>query len=177
MKTQIFLATFFAIFSVGCGHYVAPVPPEMLAPAPVNNFTVAPMNDGILFAFTSSKEDARGKPLQSLEGYNLYRREFVEGETDVTKPVGYTKIASIKDEHLVELAKLQEQAAAEGKNPKRVKAPAKLTSFTFKDTGLKVGKAYAYRLVGVNQKGVEAEVDRLVKIDFKGDESQIVVVR
>jgi len=177
MKLHILIVIFSALLSTGCGHYVAPVPPEMLAPAPVNNFTVAPMTDGILFAFTSSKEDARGKPLKSLEGYNLYRREFVEGEADVTKPIGYSKIATIKDDHLAELAKLQEQALAEGKNPNKIKAPAKFTSFTFKDTGLELGKAYAYRIVGVNQKGVEAEVDRLVKVDFKGDESQIVVVR
>lgn len=177
MKSHIFIAICLTLFSTGCGHYVAPVPPEMLAPAPVNNFTVAPMADGVLFAFTSSKKDARGKQLKSIEGYNLYRREFIEGETDVTKTIGYSKIATIKDQHLVEVAKLQEQALAEGKNPNRVKAPAKFTSFTFKDTGLQLGKAYAYRLVGVNQNGVEAEVDRLVKVDFKGDDSHIVVVR
>jgi hypothetical protein len=174
-KSQIVLLALLSL--TGCGRYVKAVAPEMMAPGAVKNFTVAPMPNGLLFAFESSDADVRGKALKSLEGYNLYRKELLNEETSIFKRDGYVLLTTIQDKHLLALTQLREQARAQGKNPSKVAAPAHLRTFSFKDTSLVEGKTYAYRLVGFNQNGVEAEVDRMVRVEYAGDASKVDTLR
>jgi len=161
----------------GCGRYVPAVAPEKMAPAPAQNFTVAPMNDGVLFAFQSSSDDVRGRPLKSLEGYRLYKKNLTQDDSGIFRKEGYNLVTAILDNHLAALTELQDRAKASGKNPNNVSVPPSLTKFTYKDTSLTRGQSYAYRLVGFNQGGVEAEIDRVVQIDFDGDNSTITQLR
>ncbi len=174
-KSKLVLIALLAL--TGCGRYVKAVAPEMMAPAPVKNFTVAPMTDGLLFAFESSDEDVRGKALKSLEGYNLYRKELVTAETSIFKRDGYVLLTTIQDKHLLALDQLREQARVQGRNPSKVVVPPQLRTFSFKDTSLVNGKIYAYRLVGFNQNGVEAEVDRMIRVEYAGDASKVDTLR
>lgn len=162
---------------IGCGRYVPAVPPEMLAPEPVRNFAAVSADDGIVFTFQSSEKDARGKPLQTLEGYKLYRKLLTEEDMSLFKREGYELVTSIEDKHLPLLLDLQKQARAEGRPPRRVTAPIDQISFSYKDSGLIPGQTYAYRLIGVNQNGIEAEVERLVRVVYNGAQSEVVVVR
>ncbi len=175
LKSKLFLGAIF--ITAGCGHYIKGVAPEMMAPGPVANFTVAPMTDGLLFAFESSPQDVRGKGLKSLEGYNLYRKELASEETSIFKREGYELVKTIADDSLRVRNTLQDRARAEGKNPSNVEVPAKYRTFSYKDTSIERGKKYSYRLVGFNQGGVEAEVDRVVRVEYDGDNSKIDSLR
>lgn len=179
MKTNLSLVSIFftLLILAGCGRYVPAVPPEMLAPEPVRNFAALAADDGILFSFQSSEKDARGKPLQSLEGYKLYRKLLTEEDMSLFKREGYELITLIEDNHLPVLQEMQDQARKEGRPTRRVVTPTELVSFSYKDSGLNPGATYAYRLIGVNQNGVEAEVERLVRVIFNGAQSEVVVVR
>ncbi|PIW37243.1 MAG: hypothetical protein COW24_01255, partial [Candidatus Kerfeldbacteria bacterium CG15_BIG_FIL_POST_REV_8_21_14_020_45_12] len=94
----------------GCGRYVEPVPPEILAPEPVKDFSAVAAEDGVVFSFHSSEKDNRGKPLQTLEGYNIYRKQLTEEDMSIFKREGYSLVTTIQDSHLKPLQELQQQA-------------------------------------------------------------------
>ncbi|MDZ4787199.1 MAG: hypothetical protein SGJ02_14090 [bacterium] len=175
MKVR-FLSAFLLCF-IACGRYVKPVPPEALAPEAVKDFQAVFAADGVSFNWKSSERDSRGKPLQSLEEYRIYRKELNLEDSSIFSREGYFLISTLGDKHLPLLLKLQMEARKDGKSPRNVQVPKDLLLFTFKDTGLIPGITYSYRIIGVNQNGVESDSDRVVKVLFNGNDSELIVIR
>lgn len=73
VKPLLFL--FIAISLPACGKRGALIPPEALAPAPINDLQVAQKGESFFLSWKAPSEDAAGRPLQDLAGFRLFSRE------------------------------------------------------------------------------------------------------
>jgi hypothetical protein len=158
----------------GCGRYRAPLTPEELAPAAVENLIVSTGEKGVVFTWMAADKDRRGKELKSAEGYSIERKELVHRGDETDASVQFEKLGFVKDTHVEVREKLREEARAAGKIGRTVKAPDEQMKFTFTDTTAKIGKTYVYQIVPQNQGGTEGQVGQVTKIVFKGAQSTVV---
>lgn len=175
IKKIIVLSTLFFLSS--CGRYVDPVSPEIVAPEGVRALAVDADLTRVTFNFRSAQRDTRGKQLKSLDGYRIYKKEITEESPSIFKKDEYDLLTMINDDHLPELFALQDQARAEGRSPRRVRAPDAQTTFTFTDKNITPDRIFAYRIVGVNQNGVESNMERIVKVDLLDSEVEVQIIR
>lgn len=177
------LATVVAVLVSACGRYGQPLPPESFSPAPVQSLEVVPAADGITLKWEAPNDDRRGKELKSLDGYRVYRTELStektkkkapgEDEPEATDDEPYGEVA---DGHIAVRDQLRRDARAQGKIGRRVDVPAESKKFEFKDTALIEGKSYAYRIVPVNQGGVEGALKKAIRVRYLGAESEVSIV-
>ena len=163
-----------AALLAGCGKYRHPVPPEAVSPAGVRNLQVQGSIEGVSFLWASPSTDRRGKPLQSLYGYDIMRKTVVGQGDVVNAKVRYDKIAYVEDHSLEELKSQQEQLRAEEKPTHRAKADPEMQKFQYLDTDVEAGKQYVYKIVPESYNGRGA-VPQLVRILFRGDASEITI--
>jgi hypothetical protein len=159
----------------GCGRYRAPLAPEELAPAAVENLMVTTTDDAVVFTWVASDKDRRGKELKSAEGYSIERKELVHRGDETDPAVEFEKLGFLQDDHVEVREKLRQEARAAGKIGRTVKAPEDKMKFTFTDPKPKIGSTYVYQLVPQNQGGTEGQVGQLVKVVFQGAKSTVVM--
>jgi|GEM_PF-1141142 len=166
---------FLAIFPLlGCGRYRAPITPEELAPAMVENLTVTTDAKGVLLTWVAADKDRRGKELKSVEGYSVERKELVRRGDETDPQVKFQKLGFVKDPHVEVREQLRKEARAAGKIGRSVKVPEEQMKFSFSDTSPVFGKTYVYQIVPQNQGGTEGQVGQLIKIVFQGAQSAVV---
>ena len=162
-----------------CGKYGPPLPPEALSPRAVAELEAIAASDGVKFTWRGVDNDRRGKELKDLGGYKIYRREIniaheVSDKTD--KESEYQLLATIEDKHIAELRRIREEALAAGKPARRLKVNDALKAFQYVDASAQNGTIYLYRLVPFNQGQVEGQVNKIVKVLFKGEASEIHLI-
>lgn len=158
-----------------CGRYRAPLAPEELAPAAVENLTVATTDKAVVFTWIASDKDRRGKELKSAEGYSIERKELAHRGDETDPTVEFEKLGFLKDSHVEVRERLREEARASGKIGRTVRAPEEQMKFTFTDSTPKSGTTYVYQIVPQNQGGTEGQVGQLVKVVFQGAQSTVVM--
>jgi len=168
------LAVIAILCLVGCGRYGPPLAPEVLAPQAVSDLQTTAQVDGIHFAWSASNHDVRGRDLKSIDGYRIYRKEIVKKSDVVDPDVEYKLLTTIEDKHVIDLKKKQEGAKKEGKISRRVKADPTLTKFDYLDSDLQPEHTYVYKILPINQGGVEGgKPKKLVKVLYRKDQSEV----
>lgn len=166
----------FAVFFGGCGRYIAPIAPELMAPRSVDTLVITPSSQGVAFSWTAPDQDRRGKELTNFNGYRIRRKELVERGDETNAAIPFQVVGFVPDTHVQVREKLRAEARAAGKIGRRIQAPDELTTFSFVDTTPQLNKTYLYKVVPENQGIVEGVVDELVKVTFKGAESDVTVI-
>lgn len=164
-----------AILLSGCGRYLAPVAPEMLAPRAVENLVVIPSERGVSFSWTSPEQDRRGKELRDIEGYSIERKEIAQRGDETNPSVRFKNLGFVSDMHIVKREELRKEARDAGKIGRNIKAPAELTKFSFTDATPRAGVTYIYQIVPENNGGVEGQVGQVVKVAFQGTQSAVLI--
>ncbi|MCB0338193.1 MAG: hypothetical protein KDD53_01250 [Bdellovibrionales bacterium] len=174
-RTICFL--FVIVLMSACGRYDVPLYPESLAPEAVKKLQVVGELQGVRFSWEASDVDRRGKPLKTLSGYKVMRKE-VNKESDIAdKEIEYELVELVEDGHIEELKKAQELAKQEGRLSRKVDVDPTLKEFEFLDLTVSPGVRYVYKLVPVNQGGdAKGEVDTLVDVRFRGEASEIKLI-
>ncbi len=157
----------------GCGRFMDPIAPEMVAPKEVDALEVTAKEEGIMFSWTTPDKDRRGKELKFIDGYSVERKELVERGDETDPDVEFFQLAFIPDTSIKVREELREKARAEGKIGRRIQAPGELKQFSFLDPTPQKGRKYIYQIVPQNQGDVEGVVKRSIKVIFNGAESDI----
>ena len=172
------LALLFAVILTfsGCGKYSNPIAPERVSPAAIVSLEAIPGIRGVSFKWKSPSEDRRGKELKNIDGYRIYRKEITRDSDLVDPRVEFELLAAVEDRHLVELDKLRREAEVQGKPTRRLGVDPALSSFEYSDGAVEPGKTYAYQIIPYNNGGVEGAGSQIVKITFRGETSDVVVI-
>ncbi len=161
-----------ALLAVACGKYAPPLAPELLAPkAP--EVAVSALSGGVKFSWEAAAQDQRGTDLKTIEGYRVYRKHINARRDIFDRDIPYELLSTVADTHLVELDKLKKKVRAEGGLTRKVKVSDELKKFEYLDSSPEAGKQYVYKLVGVNQGGVEGQAKKIVRVLFRGANSEI----
>lgn len=173
-KTLLLFATFIVC---ACGRYAKPFTPEALAPRDVVTLQARATADAIVFNWKAPDSDARGKELKSMDGYNIYRKLIVK-PMDITSDdeQEFELLNSVPDTHVLELKRLRDEAKAKGLPSHRVKVDDALMHFEYVDKNLSPGQSYLYKIVPVNQDGVNGVIKNMVRVVYRGQDSQISYV-
>lgn len=175
--TPLFFAVALCSLFLGCGRYLKPLPPEAFAPQAVRDLIVHADTNGVIFDWKSPELDRRGKELKTLDGYDIYRKVIENPADVVSRDVEPDKIASISDLSVATLTKTREEARAQGKIGRRIKADSALQSFTFTDATAEPGKEYLYTLIPINQGDVKGAPGVPIRVLFRGEASEISFVK
>jgi hypothetical protein len=165
-----------AVSLLACGRYIAPIAPELMAPRAVDKLVITPSQQGVAFSWVAPEEDRRGKELTSFSGYRIRRKELNERGDETDESIPFVVVGFVPDTHVEVREKLRAEARSQGKIGRRIQAPAELTEFTFFDKTAAAGKTYLYKIVPENQGVVEGVVDELIKVTFKGNQSDVSVI-
>lgn len=163
------------VLLAGCGRYMPPIAPESLAPKAVQGLVVTPSAQGVMFSWTATDEDRRGKELKSADGFVVERKEIARRGDETDPAVQFKELAFLKDTHVEKREELRKNARAQGKIGRTVKAPADLLSFSYLDNTPRMGTTYIYQIVPKNQGGVEGQVGEVVRVVFQGAQSAVLV--
>ena len=163
-----------SVLATGCGKYLPPLPPEALAPKAVESLDVQAAPGSVNFSWDASDKDRRGKELQSIDGYTVQRKEIAKRGDETNPEIEFTDVAFVKDTHIEVREELRKEAREQGKIGRSVKLPEDLTHFTFSDTSVKNGKTYIYQVLPINQGDVEGVVTQVVKVVYKGADSDVI---
>lgn len=175
MRRHISLLVFTLLIGA-CGRYGKPLYPELLAPDNVRNLTVVGVNEGVKFDWRAPLNDQRGKDLKSIEGYRIYRKPIVKPSDAVDPEVPFEVVTLVSDTHLEELDKARQALRKQGRVGRRAKIDPKLYDFEYVDAGLQAGKTYLYKVIPINQGGVESSAFQLVKVLWRGATSEVTEV-
>jgi len=163
-------------FTVGCGRFAPPIAPELIAPGAIRLFVVKTDDTGVLLSWKSSLKDGRGKELQSIDGYRIYRK-LINKQSDITdQKVKFDLLATLRDLHVEEREKRRAEARALGKPGRRIQASAETQAFEYLDSTPTVGETYLYQIVPFNQEDVESLSPQSVLILFSGIKSQVTPI-
>lgn len=174
IKSFRFVIVIFSLISlVCCGKYGKPLPPEHFAPAEVKGLTVTTSVQGVAFGWHSPDKNNRGKKLEDLEGYRIYRRELDSSSRLLDPNAKFELIGTIEDTHLKELLEQKQQALEQGQLTRKVSAPDEKTKFEFIDRAAVPGKSYFYQIVAINQGGIEGKIAERINVRFRGEISEV----
>ncbi len=165
-----------AVAVAGCGKYLPAVPPEMVAPKQVQELEVFTTPGQVVFKWHAPSEDRRGRELKAIDGYTVQRKEIAARGDETNPNIEFVDLGFVKDTHIQVRDRLRKEAREQGKIGRTVKAPAELTQFSFTDYKPENGKTYLYQVVPQNQGGVDGVVKQVVKVVFKGEASNVVVL-
>ena len=156
-----------------CGKYGKPRPPEDFAPAEVKQLAVSASVQGVTFNWYAPKKNNRGKPLDDLEGFRIYRRELDSTSRLADPNAKFDLIGTVEDPFLNEFLEQKRQAIEQGQLSREVKMDEEKEKFEFVDRSAVPGKSYYYQVVGFNQGGVEGKVVERINVVFRGEISEI----
>jgi hypothetical protein len=111
------------------------VPPEALAPSPINNLRVSQIGNSFSICLTPPSVDETGKPLKNLAGFRILKREVLPPDDDCEEcPTAYHPFQIVDMEF-----------------PKDVLRFGNL--YCLADTDLVAGKTYQYKAVSFQVDG------------------------
>ena len=178
------LAGLFRVISVlisgiailGCAKVASPIPPERLGPANLAGLEVKATQSTVTFAWTGPENDVRGKPLKSLDGYRIYRKEIV-ADADLQKnDIPFEIVTELPDKSLELLKTKQEAAEAQGHTKRRVKLSATDRQMNAVDSSVETGKTYVYKVLAFNQSDIDGDAKNVYKVVFQGESSEITML-
>lgn len=178
MRTSSFFLipiTLFA-FLMGCGLEGPPLPPEDFAPKDVTILETKTDAEGVILRWRSPDVDSKGDPLESLEGYIVYKREAPDILAWDRSNSEFTELTRISDPALAEVMELRKKAREEKKLSRKIKVPEERKFFEFKDKNVQKGKTYFYKVTPYNQGGVAGKASDFVKVLFNDDTSEIFTI-
>lgn len=176
-KTSIAAAVcLLALLTAACGRYGEPRPPEYFSPRGVQDLKARADLEGVHFEWRAPDQDRRGRELESMNGYYVYRKSITKPSDIVDPSIEYDELAEIPDTHVAARDELRKQARAEGKISRRVKVDPEMLEFSYTDTSAASGQTYLYRIVPFNQGDVEGLVPKVVKVLYRGDASVVSLV-
>jgi hypothetical protein len=161
------------VFISGCGRFKPPLPPEMFAPKPPEALVVTPSSQGVGFSWVASDEDMQGKELKYSGGFNVERKTIAQRGDETNPDVRFEKIGFIQDKHVSVREELRKAARAEGKIGRTIEAPSSMMDFVYLDKTVVNGATYIYQIVPVNQRNVEGGIAEVIRVIFKGSESDV----
>ena len=173
---RLFLIFFFISTFVGCGKYSNPEPPERLSPGAVTIETVTPAQGGISVTFLSPTNDVRGKKLNELSGYKLYRKEIEKVSDSINPDIPFVVVQDINDKTIEKLKQKKSDAIDKGTPVRRVSLSGDERRITVADSSLVQGKTYIYKLVPYIWDSVDGGYDTLIKITYTGSNSVISLI-
>jgi hypothetical protein len=175
---MLFTTTASIIFCciTGCGRYQAPEPPEYFAPRGVQDFAVKTSVEGVTISWQSPHEDQRGRELTSLDGYRLLRKNIARPADIFDASIEYEELAFLEDLSVFERERLRDQAKADGRISRRIQAPLEKEKFHYLDSTVLPGNSYVYKLIPINQGRTEGRAAPLVRVAFRGEQSQVRMV-
>jgi multidrug efflux pump subunit AcrA (membrane-fusion protein) len=159
-----------------CGRYASPVPPEAMAPGAVVDLQVKAQNDGLELSWKSPRNDVRGQELKSLDGYRVYKALVAEGQEAKADQLQFSLLRTLSDTSVSTLENKKKELRAAGKPSRKASIDAALMQFALKDSELQSGSRYLYKVVPVNQGGLEGERYSLVQVVWSGAQSRIFMV-
>ncbi len=174
---KLLVCILFLVIVNGCGRYDEPLPPESFAPEMVRELTVRADTNGVTFDWKSPHSDRRGKELETLDGYEIYRKPIGKQSDIVSTDIEETKIGAVIDSSVTSREEARKVARAEGKIGRRIKSDPSLEAFTFTDSTAEPGKEYVYTVVPINQGGVKGAPGVPIKVIFKGEASEIALLK
>lgn len=160
-----------------CGRYGPPHPPEDLAPKAVTDVQVTPSAASVVISWKSPDKDVRGKELKSLEGYTLFRVSERDRDTEAPFEQSLKEAGSVEDANLEALKEARKEARERGEISRRVKTPDEKRKFTWEDKDVKEGETYLYRVVPINQGGEKGTPSSIIKVLFKGEQSDVFIAK
>lgn len=164
-RTAIVVATLIAVGlgAAGCGRKSAPKPPELFAPAAVEALSAVGEVDAIRLTWIAPSQKANGDALDDLDHFVVERAEIVKGEAPDFDDIGEVTVP-LSDRPAPEEGRSKRGMLGVKKD--KPQAPAK--GYQFRDTDVKVGERYAYRVRPENDRGVEGAYDAILRVTFTG---------
>ncbi len=160
----------------GCGRLGPPLPPQAFAPAPVEDLVVIAETEGVQFQWSAPEDDRQGEQLEELSGYAVLRAEPEDMAQFLSDPTGAAEtIGGVFDRQRNLLTYKRERAIEEGRPSRREEVPEALKRFQFFDETPKADTRYIYMVAGVNQGGVLGAMEQFVRVDFRGENSDIEI--
>lgn len=158
-----------------CGRFGAPVPPEVVAPRAVEALAATAASDSVTITWNSPKLDRRSRELVSLDGYQVGRKVIADAKDVTNDEIPFETIGELTDRSVLERDRLRREAREQGLVGRKAKVPVELTTFTFTDREITSGTTYLYRITPINQEDVEGEVRQMVRVLFRGAESDVSI--
>lgn len=172
---KFLLALYLLLTVASCGRYGDPLTPESYSPSEVRNLVVTADALAVNFKWSAPKKDQRGKELEQIDGYAIYRKQVDNFERLLDDDARFEKIGFVQDLHIQERDKLRAEARKVGKVARRIEVEPEKMDFVFADTTVKPGLNYIYKITPVSQIEVEGLVKSYVKLRFLGAASTVVI--
>lgn len=160
----------------GCGRYTVPLAPERLSPAPIEFQEITANPSGVTFNWLAPTKDNRGKRLDELKGYVVYRKDLEKAADAVDPLVPYIEVQRVDDSSLARLEKKREEAVRAGTPVRRVSLSGDDRRVTVTDASVTSGRTYLYKIVPFSFNGVDGGHDQLVRVVFTGVGSSVTVI-
>jgi predicted small lipoprotein YifL len=145
---KILLLMGIAFLLAACGKKGPLVPPEALAPSPINNLRVSQTGTGFSICLTPPSTDEIKKPLKNLAGFRVLKREVLPPDEDCEEcPTAYHPFQIVDMEF-----------------PKDVQRFGSL--YCLADTDLVAGKTYQYKAVSFQADGTTSKDSNKVRRKF-----------
>lgn len=172
---KYFLFVVLSLWLAACGRYGPPRPPEFFAAKKVSDISVTPAVNSITLNWRSPGQDVRGKELKSLDGYTIYRTK--QSDIQEGKPLKeyMTKIGTVDDPNIKERERLRKEAKEKNQISHRIQISSEKRNFKFEDANLTNGETYVYMIEPFNQGDVKGRPSQLIKVLFRGEQSDISI--
>lgn len=164
------------LFLSSCGRYTVPLPPERLSPTAVEFQEITASPSGVTFNWLAPTKDNRGKRLDVLQGYVVYRKDLEKAADAVDPEVPFLEIQRVDDSSLARLEKKKEEAVRAGTPVRRVSLSGDERRVTVTDASVTPGRTYLYKIVPFSFDGVDGGYDQFVRVVFTGVGSSVTVL-
>ena len=169
------IASFVAL-GTGCGKYAAPEPPERLSPAAVEVGEVIATGSGVTIQWLAPTEDQRGKRLNALLGYIVYRKELATAADTLDPLKPFDEIKRVDDSSLARLKKKTEEAVQSGKPARQISLASQERRVSVTDETATPGRTYLYKIAPFSSDGIDGGVESLIRVVFTGASGSSVTV-
>ncbi len=136
---KILLLMGIAFLVAACGRKGPLVPPEALAPSPINNLKVSQVGNRFSICLTPPSADETGKSVKNLAGFRLLKREVLPPDEDCEEcPSAYRLFQTVDLEFPTDVLRYG-------------------SLYCLADTDLTVGKTYQYKAVSFQADGTTSK--------------------
>jgi hypothetical protein len=159
---------------VACGRYLPPIAPELSSPAAIKFKEVVADQDSVRLVWLAPEQSVRGKKLEKLDGYRVYRRvlparQLSKGE----EQPDYELAATVWDTTLAVRVQREEELERAYKPTRQAKLSEEERTVTFQDSNVSVGVQYLYKVAAFNQVGFDGPVVQFAEVLFDGEKSVV----
>jgi hypothetical protein len=159
-----------------CGKFAPPIAPEKAAPQGVGALAVQTTDSAVIIQWTTPETDRRNKQLKQIDGYSIYRKTVASKKDIADEQIPFDKLAEVGDKAIADRETRRLEAIELGAISRRVKIDPALAAHQYEDKTPQAGTSYLYKVVPLNQNGVEGEVRQFISITFRGASSDINIV-